>query len=123
MTRDEIMQMEAGSEMDVLIAKKVMHWYSDPDVPYYDSVEADGVIHISRKWSPSTDIASAWEVVEKLKSDGHELYISTTYGQFDCTIVDDNGEPDENHSLTMLGAAHEETAPLAICRAALLMNC
>jgi hypothetical protein len=93
MTRDEILNMPAGRKMDILVSEKVMH-----DIP--------GQAMISLY---STDIAAAWEVVEKMiEADGFfQMYYAST-GEW---LVDLDTE--EN----LIG---EKTAPLAICRAALL---
>jgi hypothetical protein len=91
MTREEILNMPAGREMDALIAEKVI----DPDwvklknlCPHY-----------------STDIAAAWELVEKMKY--FTLYRGDGY--WEC-----------EYSGQYLESIDAETAPLAICRAALL---
>ena len=96
MTREEILNMPAGREMDSLIAKFVMKVDSPHDVYKF-----------------STDIADAWEVVKKLElfskycfygSDADELWTvhSWKYGKPHFTGIE------------------SRTAPLAICRAALL---
>lgn len=98
MTRDEILNMPAGREMDVLIADILG--------------KSHGI------WNFSTDIAAVWEVVQRLEQDwevelstGHNFrdYPGQSYGcriASKCTI------------LVMFCLA--ESAPLAICRAALL---
>lgn len=49
--------VKSGRELDTLIAEKVMGWTSI----------ADGhVVPYKGPWSPSTNIAHAWEVVEKV---------------------------------------------------------
>lgn len=74
--------MEAGRELDALVAEKVMGWKlenyetSEPastDRHYLDASRNDGWAWVGREtdieawqWQPSTDIAAAWEVVEKL---------------------------------------------------------
>jgi hypothetical protein len=124
-------QMEAGPELDVLIAEKVMGWKLSPK-------KTDGVREFGSAWldengavtrfqedrrppydwdmkpfSPSTDIDAAWEVVEKLK----------------LSLVPTNkGWIVSQHHLFEGPFGEGETAPLAICRAALaaiawLANC
>jgi hypothetical protein len=87
-------------------------------------------------WSPSTNIAHAWEVVEKLRSLGRDVTLHIALGQAACFVRD--SDPDRyntnesalypgHSSLRSLdfnhhqcyGHAIADTAPLAICRAAL----
>jgi hypothetical protein len=90
MTKDEILNMPAGTKMDDLIAELVMH---DP---------------MGQVWSRhySTDISAAWEVVEKMQGDFWKLEFIG--GSYRARFI--------NSKLHQW----ELTAPLAICRAALL---
>jgi len=96
MTKDEIMNMPAGREMDTLIAKSIFgnvkkSWDWEFTLPSY-----------------STDISAAWRVVEKM-SDGetpNDVELRTSVRGWRCDFFK--------------GYANAETAPLAICRAALL---
>ena len=66
---------------------------------------------------PSTDIAAAWEVVEKIRrwSDGHLTLFAFTTG-WKCLLV----TPFDGEVREMLDWERQyPTAPLAICRAAL----
>lgn len=64
------MLMNPGRELDALVAEKVMgwrHWESSYAVgpkPHWITPDGDSRV----EWSPSTDIAAAWEVVDKLGS-------------------------------------------------------
>ena len=97
-------EMPAGRELDALVAEKVMGWDHYPSkheiVPAY-----------------STDIAAAWEVVEKMRSDDWWAQIAQ-----DNTDIWDaklwRGEPDRWFP-TMETYGNAPTAPLAICRATL----
>jgi hypothetical protein len=120
MTKDEILAMEAGKEMDALIAEKVMGWhlvkrenyrdewvnadgrYQHP-VPRYDGYEDDEDFH-TICWHPSESILWAWDVVEKL-----------------CLSVVPYPGGDKWHAADGKVIAFADTAPLAICRAALLV--
>lgn len=120
MTREEILNMPAGREMDALIAENVMGIES---VAFNDETkcpECESTMRFcgSRSWcsschewiySPykeySTDISAAWEVVEKLGIIFQETCIDNDK---DWRCYFDNA------------CASAETAPLAICRAALL---
>ena len=63
--------MKAGPELDALVAEKVMGWDLSFEFSTHGKKETgwlDPVAHfIHRKgqWSPSEDIAAAWQVVEK----------------------------------------------------------
>lgn len=99
MNADEIRNMPAGREMDELIARRVMGIKPPPSsdvwlvLPY------------------STDIAAAWEVVEKMGDKFDDLERGTG-GFYMVTVYPGN----PNMPIVVRG----ETAPLAICRAALL---
>ena len=100
--------MPAGPEMDGLVATKVMEWEQVDSFAWCDS---DGTVRTwdvrdgnpIRHWHPSTDIACAWEVLEKLRR--HIFQLSDDEG-WCCTF-------------SMRFNAKADTAPLAICRAAL----
>lgn len=110
MTRDEILNMPAGRALDALIEYHIMK----TQVPR----NSDG--HLSRSWVDgygyentfySTDIAAAWDVVEKLNRDGWYVSVFTGH-KFECAL----SHPNPKRGNYCKG----ETAPLAICRAALL---
>lgn len=107
-------QMPAGREMDALVAEKVMGWTP--------SLSSQGIMWLNKDgeyergehtFHPSTDIAAAWEVVERLEAIGVLLW---KLGREDhmpnwYVSVGRNFQPGVS--------AEERTAPLAICRAAL----
>jgi len=97
MTRDDILNMPAGREMNRL----VMEWVTELTV--------DDNFYIP---AYSTDIAAAWEVVAKMGNvnELHDVELRTSIRGWICSIFNsfDNFE------------VNAETAPLAICRAALL---
>jgi hypothetical protein len=118
MTRDEILKMEAGREMDALI-----HWL------FFITNKDDGYSH----WKENTqliiyyysiDIAAAWKVVEKVTdvdSETNKFRIDKLEwaGPWQAMFVDEyynitNGK--EGKCFDVIA----DTAPLAICRAALL---
>lgn len=122
MTMDEIVNMVEGRELDALIAEKVMGWFD-----YYPHFSTEhhfsgwfaevpkdklGICMADEDWSPSTDIAAAWEVVEKVDAD------------LDARCVDVWRDANHwNFSIhydKRVSIASADTAPLAICRAALL---
>lgn len=102
MTRDEILNMPAGRKMDLLIAR----------ILYPEATQ----LIIMPKYS--TDIAAAWEVVEffhpnfsvDLSYDDPQTVEEIKW----CCELCANKEPYDDFE------ARADTAPLAICRAALL---
>lgn len=72
--------MEAGGELDALVAEKVMGWRWLHDglgnMAWYEGLHDTGwgdggdAGRNRRAWAPATDIAAAWQVVEKMRSDG-----------------------------------------------------
>lgn len=122
MTKDEILKMEAGRDLDELIAEKVMGL--SPCV-----FRMTGQISASTLWnckhddcrncypknkdapmkSYSTDISAAWQVVEKMNC-WMDL-IHQTDGNYVVAFVT---KEDQVYQV------RKKTAPFAICRAALL---
>ena len=127
MKRDEILKMEAGREMDALIAEKVMDWknihktteYEDPDTIHMTG-EMNPFIVGNVAWVDweveifpfSTSLLDAWMVVEKLRSK-YLISVRSDFNHYGCAIrllgLDD-----------LVAVTYGDTAPLAICRAALL---
>jgi hypothetical protein len=97
MTRDEILNLEAGREMDVTVGYHVMDLVAPPDIyPEY-----------------STDISAAWQVFrnKKVVHWMHDIEIQ------DAENIQIIGAAEDSYSgATIL----EGKAPLIICRAALL---
>ena len=130
MTRDEILNMPAGREMDALVAEFVMEWLPNPGPAKISPIRGffrQGKKHL--EWmsmedvdsmSPedkivphfSTDIAAAWLVVEKI-TDPHQMtqemmqnMVNTKFGYW--------WDQANLWAMTALEAAE------AICRVALL---
>ena len=130
MTRDEILAMEAGRELDALVAEKVMGFaiMRENDMPVMrNSFYDPRLIGIGGQRLPpplfSADIAPAWGVVEQLVGEdraGPGLYFQMTHdwneGYGTWATFDWKGVTDTHPLYT----ARADTAPLAICRAALL---
>lgn len=120
--------MEAGREMDALVAEKVMKlsvdrvWYDGPYpnrkgvgefTPMYGRRQESGFpAHDVPNYS--TDIAAAWQVVEKLTDTGEFCLITCTDKpiKWICELMDD--DPDERTERDRC-----DSVCLAICRAAL----
>lgn len=109
-------QLPAGRELDALIAEKVMggvsrhpEWYwlrsgTAPEVPDLPTPKGRPAIFCGPGFS--TDIAAAWNVVERLKA------------RYRFELVHRGGD---RPWVAVFGTwrATADTAPLAICRAAL----
>lgn len=106
----DIDKLEAGPELDALVAEKVMGWnvhFVEPELRNGREHWRDPVhntLYLPSQWCPSGDIAAAWEVVEKVVPgpQGFNLYLSSAW-----------------QASFAGGTAVARTAPLAICRAAL----
>ena len=117
LTIEQVKSEPAGNRMDNWIAECVMKWKLNLGSNIYEGINGDW--HLPEDHEFSQDIASAWEVVEKvhyckvmkfthepipeLDSEGKVFY--------QCELHFDD---------YFTRYAEAETAPLAICRAALL---
>lgn len=123
----EIDNLEAGRELDALVAEKVMGWtlgkphllhgylmHGSVEIECWEGSLKDNVTQTKDSWHPSTDIRWAWEVVEKLKRYGFELgYQFDESGELEWDASFDMERHSEAHCV------YAPTAPLAICKAAL----
>ena len=105
--------MEAGREMDALVAEKVMGWKRVPHA--HPEIEAAGGMWLTPRGprmcpAYSTDIAAAWGVVEWFTRRSYTVALHTTHSDgWVCSI----------RGALLADTAQAPTAPLAICRAAL----
>jgi hypothetical protein len=113
-------EMKAGPEMDRLVAEKVMGWAIGSDGCSVE--ERHGRLWRGEAWEddcyiwrPSTNIAHAWEVVEHLRGWWTAVELKSIDECCACLIEDNSGDVNERYVAT----AEADTAPLAICRAAL----
>jgi len=95
MTRDEILNMKAGRGMDALIATHFTKFEHYQGEWWWQ----DGTLDELPDYS--TNIYDAWNILERFK----EVCVEYDHGEYIVTIV---------------SQVHAKTAPLAICRAALL---
>lgn len=136
--------MEAGPEMDRLVAEKVMGWRDMSWAERYPNDAEDtgfmprqwygplpdgrlvGLYNVSEHdhdspnslWRPSVNIAHAWELMEKVRNDGWHVVVVTCDG---CEPGSDGPwAVDIVRRNQGAIAVHANTAPLAICRAALM---
>lgn len=116
----DIDALTAGPELDRLIGEKVMGWackdaYGCDGLVWFDASGSELIDYgpTAYGWSPSTNIAHAWEVVERVRlQDYGSLELWWDAGaEWWCALFRFKSETPE-----MLTA---DTAPLAICRAAL----
>lgn len=105
-------------KLDVLVAERVMRWRRVvvlPEINRWMVSDSQWSGYYVFDWSPSTDITDAWQVVEKMRQDLWLVNISG--GHFwDCEIIDMSIEDEDRGDYA---ARNKETAPLAICIAAL----
>lgn len=121
--------MNAWRELDILIAEKVMGWHRNPHDEFWTASDdtvtrwgtEDCVTEYAEIFRPSTSIAAAWEIMSETRiavmplEDGGWAAVHTdihpTHGT-ELYILP--GSDDECY-----GWAKADTAPLAICLAAL----
>lgn len=108
----EVDTLPAGREMDALIEEYVMHEHYCNCPP----VEDCAVHSWASPWS--TDIYYAWQVVEKLPRTFWPEVRRMDNGTWCCEIVG-RGDTPVQVSPEPLALCFADTAPLAICRAAL----
>ncbi|MEC0232672.1 BC1872 family protein [Paenibacillus alba] len=113
MTREEVLAMESGPDMDDHVAEYVMGYLIDRFIFRHNGMEepcrvwidAGGKTHNPRKLS--TDISAAWKVFDKFEMPELKKWFDPEYDEwYKCSIGN-------NH-------ISERQAPLAICRCALL---
>jgi len=118
MTRDDILNMPAGREMDAQIAQSVFgmrltknHGLAGGFYWVGNGVQF-GIMQEQDTPAYSTDISAAWEVVEKMGNVDklHDVELRTSIRGWICNIFNSFDSFEVN----------ADTAPLAICRAALL---
>jgi hypothetical protein len=134
-------ELQAGRELDAIVAEKVMGWERSHDMPPFAHLwfaprdtesamaKAQGAVYKSsgaggtRPAFPvprySTDIAAAWLVVDRIRPTDDTRYgvtIESAVAGWYCTIEDADVEWDDPAHTSV---AYGETLPLAICRAAL----
>jgi len=118
MTRDEILKLEPGPELDRLVAERVMEWKEGQKI--LQSLEC-GIGILGEKALPrySTDIAAAWEVVKKMLDSGWGCEIYSPNNPYALEDIDKWFVVFAKSELLDY-RAKASSAPLAICRAALL---
>lgn len=104
--------MEAGRDLDQLIAEKVMGWRHGQSDTYCEPPFVSCPV-CSTPFS--SNIAAAWLVAEKVAQPRSVKFnVHTRIGKWACLIITNVGTRAEAQFF-----AYAETAPLAICRTAL----
>jgi len=106
-------ELEAGRELDALVAEKVMGWKKLNDTGLSWRSPDEGFSNLPYF---STDISAAWQVVEKMRETRWIEVHSTIDGEW-AAFYTPIGTTDMNQAIHEYAKA--STAPLAICRAAL----
>lgn len=97
-------------EIDLLVAEKVMGWIPQREMQGKILYVLQDGTQIAFDWKPTTNIADAWQVVEKLRKDSYGFEIEDGF--------------DKKYQCCFYGSARSytceaETATLAICLSAL----
>ncbi len=137
MTKEEIRAMEAGKELDAIIDKEIfggddcvhdLYWVA---LDEYTCAKCHKQFCSPEPYSYSTDISSAWQVVEKLRSmedgEGNSLLCCLEiYSDHDlCWDIywsySELGNQNDGHKKHRLPVSYDEF-PEAICKAALIIK-
>jgi len=100
-------------EIDRLVAEKVMGWEYVQDTDKW----WDGDVLDIENFNPSTNIQDAWRVVEKMR-EGRIFSLCDAWDENDEPIFYANFQYNDGYHVVNYDA-YAETAPLAICLAAL----
>ena len=124
-SREEIMRLDAGREIDLLVAERVMGWRLEADEPKLKKLNGYFYRDEDRRWwrNPeggwfcdppgySSDIKDGWKVVERMRNVGKSLSLSQDL-KGNRVVFD---EPDAAESDYIV----EKSVSLAICKAALI---
>lgn len=113
--------LEAGPELDLLIAERVMKLElcsCGCTIPYGDS----GCPNCKKLRKPplySTDIAAAWQIVDRLRQIVAERHVAPSWPAQRIEIYWDGSLQSYRVIVPCYADKSASTAPLAICRAAL----
>ena len=127
-TENQIASLPAAREIDCLIAENIMGYTKVHAEKHYTCMcnggwlkeDLYGTIGLLRELIPyySTDVSAAWQIVEHFQGEPYEYFMELSKTP---SIPYKNGTA---HWHIELGAKHSfaDTAPLAICRVALLVE-
>ena len=124
-TREEIMRLDAGREIDLLVAEQVMGWQLEADRPKLKKLNGYISGAGGRKWwrAPaggwyceppgySSDIKDGWKVVERMGIIGKSFSLSQNLNG-NKVFFDEPDAPEPDYIV-------EKSLSLAICKAALI---
>lgn len=121
--------IQAGRDLDVLIAERVMGWRHDIDSFGVGWLDTHGAFRLDEEVPPySTDIAAAWAVVAHLQAQGALFRLQygrtkplqrTGHGAANSKFGPEWGALFQHMPSYFEASATADTAPLAICLAAL----
>lgn len=114
--------LEAGRELDALVAERVMGWTFHPERNEPFQWE-----HHDPRFTPyalgprlySTEIGAAWEVVERMADEGYELDLKVGTAEVHAVFSFIDGDGHE-HIMGEDDGWNPSAVPLHICRAALV---
>ncbi len=125
MMRLQVGSLESGPELDRMLAEQVMGWryigvvQRTPGQGGPIDAFDDGRGGSGRWFTPSSDIACAWLLLEQMAGTHYDAHVgkaqaSAAYNVpfYECELTDAGG--------LMRARAHADTAPLAISRCALM---
>jgi len=126
-SREEMAQLKAGRELDVLVAKQVMGWQIETDAAKLKRLNRYISCHEENGWwrtpeggwhcdppAYSSEIAATWQVVERMKIKGRFLFLyQGTEGNKVAFAESSASNPDYITERNLTGG---------ICKAALLVS-
>lgn len=128
MTKEEILAMKPGNELDDMVASEIMEWQQGGDegevwldkedhyTDYFVTGRAPGISDCY--WKPSTDISAAWQVLDELKKKWDCVLLVWDVGVWDIHLENYTTRK-EFYLGTEAGETYEKI-PEAICKAALI---
>jgi hypothetical protein len=111
-TKEEILAMRAGKDLNITVAEKVMGNKFAQDETFGDMEVSEGMVY-GYLQPYSEDITAAWQVMEKMKGYNPRVEFDTHSQKWEATFS--VREADFTCPVVLAG-----TAPEAICKAALL---
>ena len=121
----EIIQLNAGRELDILVSEQLMGWQIETDESKLKGLKGFLSRDVEHKWwrtpegawhcdppSYSSDINAAWRVVEMMKNKGQVLFLSQSSGE--SRVAFDEARTTSPNYIT------ERSTTEGICKAALI---
>ena len=115
-------------DIDREVAEKVMGWNPNEDGDW-DTPDGHWCGYYEHEWHPSTSISDAWQVVEKLNKQGIVISLMDQHGydeeknnyrMWRVGFMDEKAhEQNKSREQVWFEVEEADTAPLAICMAAL----